>query len=49
MRIWHWFTYLLYVLVELHRGAWQFAVDMATPGSSRSTACARRPPRTRAS
>ena len=38
MRIWHWFTYLLYVLVELHRGAWQLAVDMATPGSSRSAA-----------
>ena len=38
MRIWHWFTYLLYVLIELHRGAWQLAVDMATPGSSRSTA-----------
>lgn len=47
MRAWHWITYLLYILVELHKGAWQLAVDMATPGSSRSTAVLELPLRCR--
>lgn len=47
MRIWHGISYLLYVLVELHKGAWLLARDMATPGSARSTAVVELPLRCR--
>lgn len=47
MRLRHWISYLLFVLLELHKGAFQLARDMATPGSARTTAVVELPLRCR--
>ncbi|MBM6547227.1 Na+/H+ antiporter subunit E [Janibacter sp. YIM B02568] len=47
MRLWQWLSYLAFIAVELHRGAFQLAVDIATPGSSRAPALVELPLRCR--